>query len=163
MQHVVIDPWPSNPQPCFFLCSNPQRGFQSESPCLSYCFRLSIAIKAWMYRFFSLKAKAQMRHLEQCNAVQATPGDVSTDQKWLAGFMYWQPSKDSRSNHYAHPLPWMPILDLSSAKVLTFRMYSSGSLVQLHSRVSFARSSPGSMYQYALLLICSASNFQLMA
>lgn len=50
--------------------------------------------------------------------LQAAPGEVPTEEKWLAGFMYWQPSRDSKSNHYAHPLPWLPIYDCQSSKVI---------------------------------------------
>ena len=45
--------------------------------------------------------------------MQASP-EIPTEEKWSAGFLYWSPVKDG--NYYAHPLPWMPIVDCSTLK-----------------------------------------------
>ena len=54
--------------------------------------------------------------------MQATPGEVPTEQRWAVGFVYYQPVKEG--NYYAYPLPWMPVMECSTYKVDTLARIS---------------------------------------
>jgi Cu2+-containing amine oxidase len=48
-------------------------------------------------------------------AVHPVDDSVDSKKRMIMGLMYWRSSADD--NIYAHPLPWVPILDVESRKV----------------------------------------------
>ncbi len=52
-----------------------------------------------------------------CFAVHPVDREMGPEHRLFMGLMYWRSSADD--NQYAHPLPWVPILDVESRKVLT--------------------------------------------
>ena len=49
------------------------------------------------------------------HAVHPQDDTVDSKKRVVKGLMYWRSSPDD--NIYAHPLPWVPILDVATRKV----------------------------------------------
>lgn len=58
-------------------------------------------------------------------AVHPVDNSVDSGTRMIMGLMYWRSSADD--NIYAHPLPWVPILDATTRKVQSPAHISSAS------------------------------------
>jgi hypothetical protein len=62
-----------------------------------------------------IMAKANCRGRAPTCAVHPVDDSVDSGTRMIMGLMYWRSSADD--NIYAHPLPWVPILDATTRKV----------------------------------------------
>ena len=133
MDEVAIDPWPSE-------TSNLLNDRATRALCLGWRYQLITQarlalhksmqhnVQFWASSFIVGECSHQFvpfycsTDTSVCNSavlLQFIPwdGSMGSTHKQIMGLMYWRSSPDD--NIYAHPLPWVPILDVATKEVFT--------------------------------------------